>query len=313
MRDFFTAPFNTAEMNPNYLRGVWFPIIINFLTKGSSKPFEQESSLQTSDVSHAAIALVLLNVAVKAGSMNAMLPNGRSPYLKVACFLTMISFDVITNLLFAQQRFNAIFPQPSQAVQYESWATLAVLDIFYMVFIAQRHRLEARENSTRNNLLQLEAGQTDLLENTEAQSLSRLTWTVNQVQLPLKFLTGLVGFFYGIKLGEQTDWPLQLPLSSIFYGSAMALTQTGCNLIKREKNWELVLYALACGFSEGIAYFSTLRFLPDEMHTIIKSLIVAVSTTTCIFLAGNAMFLLLQKMQKEEETHQANEQTLLAP
>ena len=273
------------------MRGVWLPVIINFLTKASCKDREEKIHFQTSHVSNADILLLVLNVAIKASCLSTMLPKHRSPYLKAGLFLLICGYDTLESYLFKEDYFSGIFPQPTDTMQKQSWCFLAGLNAAFMLFIAYRHRKENRPVDLELSTLSTSITTTS----TDTQSTSTLTWVVNQLQLPLKFIAGVTAFFYGIQLAQEKDWPLQLPLSSLFYGSAMAIMQLLCNQLKKENNKQLIAYGLVCGASEGIAYYSALRFMPQMLPMIVKSLLVGTITSTSIYVSGNMLCHLFEK------------------
>lgn len=303
-----------AEDDPNYHPGVRQPTKINPNTKFTSKVIETQIALSTGSMTHAKLHLVAFNVLIKAITLNTILQKNRSLMLKSACLLIKYGFDIGLNLLLAKETFKNTFTPETHNIEIEAWIALGAIEFIYLCGIIYAHCTEENgavdQETPQNIVAETPTASTTLLSKTEKTTPTcfDIKNFINEIQLPFKFYTGVMMFFYGIMFCEKWDWKAQLPASTVFYGLMMAIAQITCDLLKGDKiNWALAKYALACGMSEGITYYSCLRWMPEDWHTGVKALTVAASTNLAIFVPGNVIDALSDKKPKPSNNTAIND------
>lgn len=273
----------SALQDNNFILGVLRPFVINFLTKDSGEFYETQGNLDTNNVPHYLIALVILNVTVKGFGSNILLQKNQYPIMKMAAAFCMFAFDGAMQWLFHNKQFISLFPNYSDDLNKKALIFLMSGNFIYVLAGLYRHYQHTKEVKENPDLAMI-----------PSTTISR----INQFQLPLKFVIGLICFFYGIQTFEKQGPSVQLPMSALFYGMGMALTQGLFNLIKREKNVDLVMYGLGCGMAEGLALFGCFM-LPKEMSVIIRTTIVPTATSLAILFAGFLLYHLMHCKKTE--------------
>lgn len=307
------SSFDALFKDQSFIGGVWIPCWVNIMTKTSSSAIEIVDDEKSYHLLYSQIAIFSLNVAVMAVLISRILRENRTLLAKSLHLTGGAIFHTVINLLLLSDYFREKFTQKEAGLEKSTGIVFGGLYLFYIVALGVQHAIHYKQSDHGREEGLLEAPQIVSSQGNESENNSDITIPscyekyfipmVDEFQLPLKFLFGVTGFFFGLLLGskltDQANAPkAQIPLSMSFYSIGMAMAQCLCDALRKQKpNRALVSYALGAGLIEGAIYSCSIIFLPDllkEYSGLSAPPIIGLSTTMGLFGGGLVIRKMLQ-------------------